>query len=268
MSVSKSKTAAPGRVYIRVWDPIVRIGHWLLVLCFAAVYFYADKFPLHAYAAYLIMAYMAFRIFWGVIGPRPVRFRAFVYSPKAVLRYGQDSLHGHSPHTISHNPLGGLMVISLILIMLICGVLGLMVYSAGQEMGLLGSLVPSHWEGEWFTLRLFNETHSIGLKELHHWSGNLAALLVAAHVIGNLITTALHRSRPVVGMITGVKDADRDDPELAYYPKTSAPQLANSLYRALGPVGSELVIVLGILLLVTWPLVELLVWANRFIPSY
>ncbi len=268
MSNLRSKSVAPDRVYIRVWDPIVRVGHWLLVLCFAAVYFYSDKFPLHAYAAYLIMGYMLFRIVWGFIGPRPVRFGTFVHGPSAILRYGRDSLRGHSPNTISHNPLGGVMVIGLILIMLICGVLGLMVYSAGQEMGLLGSLVPSHWEGELFTVQLFDKSYDIGLKELHHWSGNFAAALVAAHVVGNFITTALHRSRPVVGMITGVKDADRDDPEVRYYPKTSAPEIARPLYRALGPVGSELVIVLVILILMAWPLVELLVWANQFIPSY
>lgn len=264
----KPKSVAQDRVYIRVWDPLVRAGHWLLVLCFAAVYFYADKFPLHAYAAYLIMAYMLFRIVWGFIGPRPVRFRAFVHGPKAILHYSQESLHGHSPNTISHNPLGGIMVIGLILIMLACGALGLMVYSAGQEMGLLGNLVPSQWEGELFAVQIFGKSYDIGLKELHHWSGNLAAGLVAAHVVGNFMTTALHRSRPVVGMITGVKDADRDDPEVIHYPKAPPPKMANRLYRTLGPVGSEMMIVLGILLLITWPLVELLVWANQFIPSY
>ena len=258
----------PKRVFIHVWDPIVRIGHWLLVLCFGAVYFYADKFPLHVYAAYVIMAYMLFRIVWGFVGPRPARFSAFLYGPKTLMKYSIDSVVGHPMHTISHNPLGGLMVVGLILSMLVSGVLGIMVYSAGQEMGILGDRIPSDWETELMIVALFGKEFTFGLKELHIWSGNLAACLVVAHFLGNLWSTAVHRYRPVVGMITGVKDADEDDPELKYYKRAPEPRFAKNLYDATGPATSETILVAGILICIAWPLIEFLVWVNRFIPSY
>lgn len=258
----------PNRVYIHVWDPIIRIGHWLLVLCFGAVYFYADKFPLHVYAAYFIMAYMLFRIVWGFVGPRPARFSAFIYGPKNLIKYGIDSVVGHPAHTISHNPLGGLMVLGLIIAMLVCGTLGIMLYSAGQEMGLLGNLVPSQWETDLFLWPVFGKQFTVGLKDLHIWSGNIAASLVVAHFLGNLWSTAVHRYRPVVGMITGVKDADKSDPELKYYAPAQEPTFAKNLYDATGPATSEAILVAGILICIAWPLIEFLVWVNRFIPSY
>jgi cytochrome b len=257
----------PARVYVHVWDPLVRVGHWALVVCFAAVYFYSDKFPLHVYAAYLILVVMLVRVIWGVVGPYPARFKTFLVGPKAMLEYGRDAAAGHARHTISHNPFGGVMVIGLIVVTLFCGALGVMVYSAGQEMGLLGSRVPSAWEGELFSIVVFGELNTIGLKQLHHWSGNLAATLVFAHVVGNLATTIAQRSQPLLGMITGVKDADRDDPELAHYRQVPRPKLARRLYQAIGPVKSELLVVVIVLLMV-WPIAELLAWMNQFVPSY
>jgi cytochrome b len=258
----------PKRIYLKVWDPIVRIGHWAMVLCFASLYFPSDKFPLHTYAAYIIMAYMIFRIVWGFIGPRSVRFTTFLKGPSETIRYGRDSLVGQTRHTISHNPLGGWMILWLIISMLLTGALGVMVYSAGQELGPLGNSVPAAWEGEIFLLSVFQYSVPVGLKDLHHWSGNLAASLVTLHVIGNLWTTALHRSQPIVGMITGVKDAEQDDPERHYYREVPAPRLAGALSRSVGPAISEVILIIVILTCLVWPLVELLTWLNQFMPAF
>lgn len=256
------------RVFIRVWDPMVRIGHWLLVLCFGAVYFYSDKFPLHVYSAYVIMAYMLFRVVWGFVGPPAARFSAFLFRPSVVIRHGIDSLVGHPRHTISHNPLGGLMIVMMMASMLASGVLGMMLYSAGQEMGPLQNMVPSHWEEEWFGFSLFGHQITLGLKQVHHWLGNVSASLVVAHFLGNLWSTGIHRYRPVVGMITGVKDAEASDPELSRYPRAQEPRLAKSLYDAVGPVVSETILVAVILIAFMWPVLEFLAWVNKFVPSY
>jgi cytochrome b len=256
------------RVFIKVWDPIVRIGHWLMVLAFFSLYFRSSKFPLHVYAAYTIMAIMSFRIIWGFVGPRAARFWTFIYSPKTMIKYGIDSVVGEPMHTISHNPLGGAMVFALIFGMLGTGVLGLMLYSAGQELGPLGSMVPSEWEDELTTVTLFGNTFPIGLKDLHIWAGNIAASLVTCHLLGNFWATACHKSNHVIGMITGVKDANADDPELKYYKQVDEPRFARNLNRAAGPLISEMVLVAGILICLVWPLVELFTWANRFMPTF
>lgn len=263
-----SQNHSAPRVFIKVWDPIVRVGHWLMVLCFAALYLKSDKFPVHVYAAYVVMAIMAFRIVWGFVGPRAARFWTFIYSPKTMIKYGIDSVVGEPMHTISHNPLGGAMVFSLIISMLGCGVLGLMLYSAGQEMGPLGDSIPMEWEDEFMTLTLFGNEIVLGLKDLHIWAGNIAASLVVAHMLGNFWATAVHKTNHVIGMITGVKDAPSDDPELKYYKQVPAPRFARNIQTGSGPLMSEMVLVAGILICIVWPLIEFLAWVNKFIPSY
>lgn len=258
----------PKRVFVKVWDPLVRIGHWTMVLCFCALYFRGDKFPLHAYAAYIVMAIMLVRIVWGFVGPHAARFWTFMYGPKTMIKYGIDSVVGHPMHTISHNPLGSLMVFALIFAMLGTGVLGLMLYSSGQEMGLLGDMVPSDWEDEFFTMTVFGNSFPIGLKDLHIWCGNIAASLVTCHVLGTLWATAVHKSAHVIGMITGIKDAYDNDPELKYYKQTSAPRFARNLNQSAGPAATEVILIAGILVCLVWPIVEFLTWINRFIPSY
>lgn len=261
-------TSPHKRVFIKVWDPVVRIGHWLMVLCFAALYIKSTKFPLHVYAAYIVMAIMAFRIIWGIVGPRAARFWTFIYSPKTMIKYGIDSVVGEPMHTISHNPLGGAMVFALIIAMLGTGVLGLMLYSAGQEMGPLGASIPSEWEDEFTTVALFGQQITVGLKDLHIWCGNVAASLVVCHMLGNFWATACHKSNHVIGMITGVKDANADDPELKYYKQVPQPRFARNLNNSAGPIVSEVVLVAGILICIVWPLIELFAWVNKFIPSF
>jgi cytochrome b len=258
----------PKRVFVKVWDPIVRIGHWTMVLSFCALYFRGDKFPLHVYAAYIVMAIMLFRVIWGFVGPHAARFWTFLYSPKTMIQYGIDSVVGHPMHTISHNPLGGAMVFGLIITMLGTGVLGMMLYSSGQEMGLLGDMVPSEWEDEFTTLTLFGQTFPIGLKDLHIFMGNVAASLVTCHVLGTVWATAVHKTNHVIGMITGVKDAYATDPELKYYKQVPAPNFARNLHESVGPAFGEIVLVAGILICLVWPVVEFLTWLNKFIPSY
>ena len=73
---------------LRVWDPLVRIFHWSLVLFFFTAYLSEDDFEsLHVWAGYTVAGLVTFRIIWGLIGTRHARFSDFVYSPANVFRY-------------------------------------------------------------------------------------------------------------------------------------------------------------------------------------
>lgn len=268
MNAQENNHAPSERVFVKVWDPLVRIGHWTMVLAFCALYFRSDKFPLHVYAAYIVMAIMLFRIVWGFVGPHAARFGTFIFGPKTMIKYGIDSVVGTPMHTISHNPLGAAMVFALIIAMLGTSALGVMLYSAGQELGPLGDSIPPEWETEFTTVTLFGNAITIGLKDLHIWCGNVAAALVTCHVLGTLWATAVHKTAHVIGMITGVKDAMKDDPELKHYQQVPPPRFARNLNEAAGPAMTEIILVAGILTCIAWPLVELLTWLNRFMPAY
>lgn len=180
---------------IKVWDWLVRIGHWLMVIFFAIIYLRYRKFPLHAYAGYLMLAIVIVRIAWGVVGTKAALFRSFLFSPKELLHYAIQAARGHAGYYISHNPMGSWMVYFLLAIMLLNGSLGLMLYSSGQELGPLGASVPYAWEDT--------------LTVLHKTLGHIAAALIMLHIIGVIWAAQAHRENYVLAMLTGYKRVPR-----------------------------------------------------------
>lgn len=75
------------RDMVLVWDPLVRIGHWLLAAAFAVDYLTeGEPLQLHVWAGYTIGGIVLLRILWGFVGPRPARFADFLRGPGAALR--------------------------------------------------------------------------------------------------------------------------------------------------------------------------------------
>ncbi|MGA9572954.1 MAG: cytochrome b/b6 domain-containing protein, partial [Lysobacterales bacterium] len=104
--------------FIRVWDPLVRIGHWTLVTCFFIAYFTEDDLlSLHVWAGYVLAAVVLFRLLWGFIGSRHARFGDFIYSPARVKAYLKSLRKGPVAHYVGHNPAGGWMIILLLLML-------------------------------------------------------------------------------------------------------------------------------------------------------
>ena len=63
---------------IKVWDPLVRVFHWLLVLGFAAnATVVEDDSKLHTWIGYGVVALVLIRILWGLVGTRYARFSSF-----------------------------------------------------------------------------------------------------------------------------------------------------------------------------------------------
>jgi cytochrome b len=86
---------------IIVWDPLVRLFHWTLVIAFTLAYFsqegpFEDLLErmdenwvqnVHVWAGYTIAGLLLFRLVWGFAGPRHARFGDFVRGPRETLRY-------------------------------------------------------------------------------------------------------------------------------------------------------------------------------------
>ena len=69
---------------VKVWDPLVRLLHWSLVLCFSANALLTDpEEKLHQIVGYMILGLLALRIFWGFVGTEYARFASFPPSPAA-----------------------------------------------------------------------------------------------------------------------------------------------------------------------------------------
>jgi cytochrome b len=133
---------------VTVWDPLVRIMHWTLVLSFAAAYLTGDEWDkwedVHEIAGYAAIGLILFRILWGFVGSKHARFSDFIYSPGTVLEYLKSLLTTHPKHYLGHNPAGGWMIILLMAGVLGTGFTGLKLLAAKEGEGLFANMqVPT-----------------------------------------------------------------------------------------------------------------------------
>lgn len=171
---------------VRVWDPLVRVFHWSLVLGFAVAWFSANRAEdLHVWAGYAAGGLILMRLVWGVLGSRYARFTSFVRGPGGVLAYLRAIVQGREARHIGHNPAGGVMVLALM-----AGVLGL---------GVTGWMqFTDTWYGEdWVT-------------KLHSLIAHGLVVLIGLHLAGVAVASVRHRENLVRAMVTGQKRAPQD----------------------------------------------------------
>jgi cytochrome b len=179
---------------IKIWDPLVRLFHWSLVLTFVAAYASGEEWlALHVPAGYAIGALLVFRMVWGIVGPRHARFSDFVRSPAAIRAYLKDLVRLRAPRYLGHNPAGGAMVVALLASLAVTTVSGLALYGSAEFAGPLQGLV-SH-APFWADV----------LEGLHEAAANVTVLLIVLHVGGVLVSSVLHRENLVRAMINGRK---------------------------------------------------------------
>ena len=199
-------SGAGGRV--KVWDPWVRIGHWLLVAGFFLAYLTGeDPLAVHVWAGYGVAAIVVLRIIWGLVGPSHARFASFAYSPRRVFSYLGALFTRRAPRYLGHSPAGGAMVIVLLVMLAAVIWSGFMVYAYDQGAGPLASWVADHRVTEAAAFEALEEYW----EETHELIVNLTLLLVFLHVGGVLLASFVHRENLVAAMFTGYKrDADKE----------------------------------------------------------
>ena len=181
----------------RVWDPVVRIGHWTAVFTFVLAYVTEGEAPVHMWAGYLLATVVLFRLLWGFIGSAHARFSDFLYSPARILTYLKSLLGGRPEHYRGHNPAGGVMILLLLLSLALTAGSGMAIYAVEEHAGPLAGLLTASESAEdlW--------------EEVHELFGNLTLTLVIVHVVGALVSSYLHRENLVKAMVTGRKAAVR-----------------------------------------------------------
>jgi cytochrome b len=179
---------------IKVWDPVVRVGHWTLVISFFTAYFTEDDLMTpHVWAGYVIGLVVCFRLIWGFVGTRHARFADFVRSPAVTFKYLADLVRHRSRRFTGHNPAGGMMIVVLLISLAGTVVSGIVLYGMEESAGPLAALVADYVEYEHFW------------EEVHEVLSNLTLLLVGLHIAGVLLSSYVHRENLVVAMLTGRK---------------------------------------------------------------
>ena len=172
-----------GKPPVKVWDLLVRAGHWSIVIGIIAAWFTRGKW--HEWIGYAVLAVVTVRVLWGWIargGSRYARFTQFVQSPANTITYGRQILAHAEPRHLGHNPLGGWMIVALLVT--IAGVC------------ITGWLFTTDrfWGVEW-------------MEELHEGLTYLLLGLAALHISGVIFSSLRHKENLVAAMIHGRKKA-------------------------------------------------------------
>lgn len=184
---------------VRAWDLSVRLGHWSLALLVLVAFLTSEEDGLaavHAYTGLAILGLVLFRVVWGLLGSPNARFAAFVKAPREVLAYARDYVKGRPPRHLSHNPLGGVMVLALL------GLLG-----AITATGISIKLGP-----EWGGPLVMSKSVAHGLEEAHEAAAGMLPVLIGLHVAGVLLSSWLEKQNLIRGMITGRKLGEEPAP--------------------------------------------------------
>lgn len=131
--------AAPAPARIRVWDLPTRLFHWTLVALIATLWASATRgwMTVHYVCGVAALVLVLFRIAWGFVGSTTARFADFAASPGRVFAYLRALRRGDDSRHAGHNPAGGWMVMTFLLLIVTQAALGLF---ANDEFDFKGPL--------------------------------------------------------------------------------------------------------------------------------
>lgn len=174
-----------------IWDPFVRLFHWSLVAGFAAnALFTDDESKLHENIGYILVALIAARLVWGMIGPHYAKFASFWPTSETITAQVSDMATGRKRLHLGHTPLGALMIFNLLAAVALIGLTGWMMTT------------NAYWGVDWV-----EETH----EALVTWA-EISIVLHIIAVIWESRRTGVNLPRAMITGVKNVPDGARTDP--------------------------------------------------------
>jgi cytochrome b len=181
----------------KIWDPVTRLWHWVLALAVTVGWSFGrfmsfDTVQWHFYIGYTVLGLMLFRWLWGFVGPSPVRHRALLPRPRALLDYLRHIGRRAPSGSAGHNPLGSISVILMLVAISAQAVTGLFIQSDDFfEYGPLAGYV--------------SEATVNRLTWWHHLNADIILVLVVLHLAAILFYLLWKKENLVKPMISGWK---------------------------------------------------------------
>lgn len=215
---------------IHVWDLFVRIFHWSLVLFFVLAYATGDdNCSLHRYVGYVVLGFIALRIFWGFAGSQHARFSDFMYPPVKALGYVKDLAGGKAIYYTGHNPAAAWMILFFLIGIPVVCLSGYAAYATKElkpvqgfstELLLIGNAYADEDENEereYKKKRHHAERDGKREKDdkdkegdsiwgdIHEISAQCMLFFIFVHILGVVVSSRMHNENLVRGMFTGKK---------------------------------------------------------------
>lgn len=197
---------------IRVWDISIRLFHWSLVVTFAVAYITGEvEGAVHASVGYIVLALLIYRLVWGLVGTKYARFTSFLFGPKETIDYLKGIMSGRVKRYLGHNPAGSVMIFLLLLSLFAAVWSGLELYAQEGKGPLATNVVNiisiAGANGEEDD-REDEDDQNEFWEELHEVASHASLILIALHILGVFVSSALHKENLVKSMITGRKHVD------------------------------------------------------------
>lgn len=164
----------------KLWDPLVRLFHWSLAGIFFANYFFNEEGDdWHQWLGYTAVAWLAVRFVWGFLATGAARWSDFFPTVARLTFHTRALIRGESYHRMGHSPLGGLVMLLIMLCIFSLGITGYMM----QE-------IDYFWGNEW-------------LENIHGWIANTTLALVIIHISAALLESYRLKENLPLSMLTG-----------------------------------------------------------------
>ncbi|ATD00050.1 cytochrome b/b6 domain-containing protein [Pseudoalteromonas spongiae] len=170
----------------QVWDGFIRFFHWSMVALVATLYYSAENslMEVHFVAGFTLLALLATRIIWGIIGSDTAKLSALLHSPKSTIA----AFKGQQQPKPGHNAAGSYMVIAFLILLISQAVTGLMTTDDIMYDGPLVAMVSS-------------DLSSLA-GSLHHKIFDLILIAITLHIAA-IVIYKLKGKALVPPMITG-----------------------------------------------------------------
>ncbi|MEO8133992.1 MAG: cytochrome b/b6 domain-containing protein, partial [Betaproteobacteria bacterium] len=145
----------------------------------------------HFRSGYSILALVLFRVVWGLVGSQTARFSSFIHGPGRVLAYARSLLGGATDFHAGHNPMGGLMIALMLVLLLVQATTGLF---TDDDIATRGPLAD---KASGAVVSLFTTIHRINI--------NVILACVVLHIAAALFYLGVRKDNLIKPMITGVK---------------------------------------------------------------
>lgn len=217
---------AGGRI-VRVWDLPIRLFHWFTVALVAAAYatWRVNWMDWHARVGEILLAFLLFRLLWGVFGSETARFSRFLKAPRTVLHHLSHLLRREPDRQPGHNPAGGWMIVLLIVLLLGETMTGIYVANDIADVGPLTAMTPA--------------PVADAIDWLHAVLWNVLLAAVVLHLLAILAYGVAKRQNLLLPMITGAKTLPENVPP----PRLAGLPLAVFLL-AVGAAAAALIVLL------------------------
>ena len=167
---------------LRLWDPLVRLCHWSLVVAFVGDYFLTEEGDdWHRWLGYYAVAVVLVRAVWGFIGSPAARWSDFWPTPTRLVRHARALFCGEDYHRMGHSPLGALVMVLMLVLLVGIGISGFLMEEVDY---FWGEDLP---------------------RDIHGFMANALFALVCVHIVAAVVESLRLRENLPLSMITGVR---------------------------------------------------------------